>query len=48
MKRPQLTKEERIILSPGGFSRRDGFRINNPRTRRAFDAWLEATKELRS
>ena len=39
-----LTRTERIALGPGGFHGAHNMRRNNPRTRFAFDAWLDSTR----
>lgn len=43
----KLNQSERLALSPGGFHRRHDMRRNDPRGRRAFDAWLSATRDER-
>lgn len=42
-----MNKLERLRLAPGGFGPRQGGGFNDPRGRRAFDAWLDATRHER-
>ena len=47
MNRRALTSGERCRIGGGGFGPRYGGGRNDPRTRAAFDAWLERTRPER-